>query len=471
MTQALQIRLVEAVVATRPARLRMPFGFGVATLREVEQAVLRVRVADASGRSAVGVAAECLLPKWFDKSPDLTDADNVAQLRRSLDLAIGRYLDAGLNTPFGFYADTYEAQIAAGAAANLNPLVASYGPALLDRAILDAVGCLSGLSLARMVNANLPGVDHRLAPDLAGFDLDGFLAGLRPGGGIGLRHTVGLVDALTDADRPVDAPDDGLPVTLEEVVAHYGCRWFKLKVAGDPHRDLDRLERIAAVLDAACPDYRCTLDGNEQYDDAGGILELWRRMTERPSMARLAASVLFIEQPIKRAVAFRQDISPLAEHRAVIVDESDATVDAFPRAIELGYRGVSSKCCKGFYKSILNAARAAQRSAGAPGRYFLSAEDLMTLSGVSTQQDLGLVSLLGITHVERNGHHYVDGMSFASDEEQQAMAAAHPDLYEMEPGKPARLRVHEGRIDLGSLDCPGFALDVAREKIGAGPQA
>lgn len=465
MAQALQIRLVEAEVRARPATLRMPFGFGVATLREVEQAVLRVHVADAAGRNALGIAAECLLPKWFDKSPNLTDADNVVQLRRSLDLAIGHYLAAGLQTPFGLSAGIYPVQHAACAAEGLNPLVASYGPALLDRAILDAVGCLTGQSLSQMINANLPGIDDRLTPDLAGFSLDRLLEGLRPGKSIELRHTVGLVDALTAVDRPKDAPQDGLPVTLEEVVAHYGCRWFKLKVSGDPARDLDRLEGIASVLDRSGINFSCTLDGNEQYDDADGIVELWRRLVERPSTRQLADSVRFIEQPIRRAVALRQDISALAAHRAVIVDESDATIDAFPRAIELGYTGVSSKCCKGFYKSILNGARVAHHNAKTPGRFFLSAEDLMTMSGLATQQDLGLVSLLGITHVERNGHHFVDGMSFAPEAEQQAMLIAHPDLYVRDDGHPARLRIKDGQIQLGSLDCPGFSLNAVRKDI------
>jgi hypothetical protein len=88
----------------------------------------------------------------------------------------------------------------------------------------------------------------------------------------------------------------------------------------------------------------------------------------------------------------------------------------------------------------------------------MSAEDLTTLPGVSVQQDLALVSLLGLTHVERNAHHFVDGMSFASEAEQRAFAAAHPDLYEMKDGRPARLKAPGGRIALGSLDVPGFAV-------------
>ncbi len=44
-------------------------------------------------------------------------------------------------------------------------------------------------------------------------------------------------------------------------------------------------------------------------------------------------------------------------------------------------------------------------------RYFMSGEDLTTQAGLAVQQDLALVNLLGLTHVERNGHHYVNGMA------------------------------------------------------------
>ena len=90
----------------------------------------------------------------------------------------------------------------------------------------------------------------------------------------------------------------------------------------------------------------------------------------------------------------------------------------------------------------------------------MSAEDLTTQPGVSVQQDLALVSLLGLTHVERNAHHFIDGMSSASEAEQNAFVAVHPDLYEQHPGKPARLKVNNGALALGSLGCPGFAVGV-----------
>ena len=186
--------------------------------------------------------------------------------------------------------------------------------------------------------------------------------------------------------------------------------------------------------------------------------ELWRRMAETPVLARLVKAILFIEQPIKRAKALSASVEPLARLKPLILDESDGELGSFPAALGLGYSGVSSKTCKGFYKSILNAARVARLNAkaGKP-RYFMSAEDLTTLAGVSVQQDLALVSLLGLTHVERNGHHFVDGMSFAPEAEQAAFARAHPDLYSRSGG-PARLRIDAGRLQLGSLAAPGFAV-------------
>ena len=151
-------------------------------------------------------------------------------------------------------------------------------------------------------------------------------------------------------------------------------------------------------------------------------------------------------------------MAPLVRFKPLIIDESDGELASFPTALRLGYSGVSSKDCKGLYKSILNAARVAGLNAEAgEERYFMSAEDLTTLAGVSVQQDLALVSLLGMSHVERNGHHYVDGMSFTPASEQAAFARAHPDLYALANGT-ARLRIDNGTLQLGSLDCRGHSV-------------
>ena len=72
------------------------------------------------------------------------------------------------------------------------------------------------------------------------------------------------------------------------------------------------------------------------------------------------------------------------------------------------------------------------------------------------QQDLALVNLLGLTHVERNGHHYVNGMAGLPATEQTMFLTGHPDLYEHKYGA-VQLKIRAGQLTIGSLAGPGFA--------------
>jgi hypothetical protein len=266
-----------------------------------------------------------------------------------------------------------------------------------------------------------------------------------------------MLDPLNGDDG--DAPlDDALPRSLRQVIARYGNRYFKLKLAGDPERDVVRLTRIAGILDSL-RDYRVTLDGNEQFESAALIDEFWHRARATPELTRLVTNTLYLEQPLPRALAIMVDVSFVDTTAPLLIDESDATLDAFPTARSLGYTGVSSKGCKGLYKSLLNAARCARwNDAANATRFFVSAEDLTTQAGLAVQQDLALASLLGLRHVERNGHHYVKGFSGqgAGRDEQRAFLAAHADLYESQ-GDGTSLAIRDGRINLRSLDRAGFA--------------
>lgn len=436
----------------RDVKLRMPFRFGVVTLTESPQAFARVRIRMEDGRESTGAAAELLAPKWFDKNPALTNGDNFDQLRLALSLAREAYLSGGCNTAFGHNRAHYKAQIEAGAARGLNSLVSCYGPALIDRAVLDALCRADGVSFYEAMQSNLPGL-----AEFEGMDLASFAAGLKPAATIAARHTVGLVDPITAADSKTPV-NDGLPETLEEVVERYGHRYFKLKVGGNIASDLERLASIASVIDRIGPAYFASLDGNEQYEDVEGVAELWARMKEDPRLERMVGSVIFIEQPIKRQNAFAKSVAKLSAEKPVIIDESDDSLDAFPRAKALGYRGVSSKTCKGLYKSLVNRARCAKWESEGAGSFLMSGEDLTIQAGLAIQQDLALVSLLGLTHVERNGHHYVNGMASLSEQEQAAFLAAHPDLYERSHGA-VRVAIKDGMLKIGSLGCKGFASD------------
>lgn len=456
------VRVVAVDCFESPYRLRLPFRFGSVTITEGRQAIVRVRLRHADGREENGYAADALAAKWFDKSPALSDAQNVDQLRAALALARDAYLAAPPATAFDLFADHDGPLLAAGAALRLEPLVVHYGVALLDRAVMDALCRLEGLGFAAAMRINLPGMrPHPAVPDLADFDFAGFLQGLQPLKGLAVRHTVGLLDPITAADQaPGQRVDDGLPETLEEVVAAYGNRYFKIKVSGRDAEDLARLRRIAAVLDTIPEQIHITLDGNEQYADAAAMARLWHVMTTDSALRRLCAATLLIEQPVARRTALDQPVGVLARLRPVIIDESDGDLDAFPRARALGYTGVSSKACKGFYKSIINMARCRRWNADASGpRYFMSAEDLTTQPGLSVQQDLALVAFLGIDHVERNAHHFIDGFNGRPVAEAEAFLSAHPDLYIRQKGG-VRLRIVQGRVAIASLDAPGFGTGV-----------
>ena len=454
---SLPFQILDIQLHERPVKLRLPFRFGVVTLTECPQAFVRIRIRTAAGREAEGAAAELLAPKWFDKNLSLSNDDNFDQLRQSLRLARQAYLSDGLaRSAFEHFSAHYKEQIDVAAVQGLNPLIACYGPALLDRALLDALCRAHDVSFYQAVQGNLLGINDALTPDLAGFDLDGFFASLAPSPSIALRHTVGLVDAITAADL-TERVNDGLPETLDEAIDFYGCSYFKLKVSGTPDQDIARLTAIARTLDRL-PHYVVTVDGNEQFNDAETAAEFWKRVRSTPALKRLADATLYIEQPLTRAIALDTDVHELASSTPVLIDEADNMLGAFVTAIGRGYTGVSSKTCKGLYKSLLNAARCRKLNETNGDRYFMSAEDLTSQAGLSVQQDLALVNLLGLTHVERNGHHYVNGFSGqgAGPDEQQAFLRAQPGLYEDTRGS-VRLAVSNGLINLSSLTAPGFA--------------
>jgi hypothetical protein len=439
----------------RPVRLRLPFRFGGATLNEAPQAFARARIRFPDGRDQLGWAAEMMIPKWFDKSPQRSNADNLDDLRRSLALAAEAYAaDRTPRTAFDHSAIHYASLQQEGARHGLNALVTSYGAALIDRAILDALCQALAIDFASAIRANVPRIDATLTPDLRDFAFDAFLDALDPAPMIDARHTVGLLDPLSSSEV-IDAPDDDLPVALDQVFATYGNRYFKIKLSGAVAQDVDRLVRIAAVLDPLAH-YSVTLDGNEQFAGVDALADFWAKVDAEPRLARLSAATLYLEQPLPREHAFSDDIEPITRWKPLVIDESDATFDAFPRARECGYAGVSSKSCKGVYKSLVNAARCAYDRHSK--RSFMTGEDLTAQAGLALQQDLALVGLIGLTHVERNGHHYVDGFGGqgAGAREQQAFVNAHPDLYQVMPER-VRLTIRGGKIALRSLRSPGFA--------------
>jgi len=440
----MRIDVLDVSCGARAVPLRLPFRFGAVTLLACPQLFVRATVDVAGHGRAEGYAAELAVPRWFDKRASHSPADNVRELCESLQLAAQAYRDAAPDSSFVLAMRLMPDLQREGERRGWTELTSTYGAALLDRAVLDGLCTALGASVFEALRANAIGA--ALLPEFKNWDWNGWLARREPLRHVDARHTVGLLDALDDGPLA----DDGLPSNLTAAIARYGHRFFKVKLGGNPHADLARLRAVLDVLDAHAPGHRYTLDGNEQYADIDGLLALFDGLAALPSLP------LYIEQPLPReaSLQFALPLSPVP----LLMDEADGTLDAFARGRACGWTGVSSKLCKGLYKALVNRARCDlwNREEGAPGHYFMSAEDLTCPAGLGVQQDLAWLSLLALSHSERNGHHYIDGMSAAPAGERFAFAAAHPDLYESSAGHP-RLRIRDGRIAIGSLFAPGFA--------------
>jgi hypothetical protein len=445
-----RLRMDEVICWERPVKLRLPFRFGVITLHEAPQLFVRVGLSDAQGRRAQGYAAEMLIPKWFDKRPELSAEQNIEQLRRS----VRRAATAGVAlvaqaSAWRLHLDVEQACVSQ-AEGDEPGLVTHFGPALLQRAVLDGLAQLHQVGWSTLLRSNLMGMEALGLPaDLQAWDVSGWLAAREPMHGIHARHTVGLADQLL-----LGRGSDGeLPSTLEGVAQRWQHRYYKLKLQGNLHDDVQRLVDIAQVLDQARPDWLCTLDGNEQYGDVSQCEELLAMIEQRAELRSVKRALMYVEQPLHRAVAMQRPLPDMGW--PIMIDESDDSVESFPRALALGYQGVSSKGCKGLYKSLINRMRCDAWAPQARG-LFVSGEDLTIQPGIALHQDLALASFIGLLHVERNGHYYGDGMAQASDEERAMFCQNHDDLY-LADGSRVDLRLDRGVLNFGSLSGVGFA--------------
>lgn len=460
MNEALPVRVAETRLGVLNVFARMPFRFGAVTIHAAAQATLEVRIETRDGSGACGHAADFLSYKWFDKRPERSPQEGSADLIQSIEAAATAYKNAGFSSVFAHWRDLHRGLEQKSLNRGYNRLGANFGVSMIERAVIDAVGRMTGQSF-----------DSLLRGPLLGIDEPSVFAGLRPGSvaaalppdplaRLSLRHTIGLVDPIFKDDVSAeDRLDDGFPETLEDYLDCDGINYLKVKVSGDTDSDINRLRKIWAAVEKHGQPVSLTLDGNEQYASIGQFAELMQAIRARPELNAFYDAILFIEQPVERSAALDGALDRAALDiigKPLLIDEADGWTTAFEEAVACGYSGVSHKNCKGIFRSFLNNALAAAWNDTAGQRhYFLSAEDLSDLPSVSLQSDLASVASLGITHVERNGHHYFRGLDHLSQSEQQAALQHHGDLYRQQPGTIG-LNIKNGEIDISSLQVPGF---------------
>ncbi len=448
---------------TLRTRLRFPFRYGIASMTEVPQLFMRTRVT-VGGSSAWGLAAEGLPPKWFTKDPATTFEQDLPDMMDVIGHAARLAADIA-RQPIAFFDLWRELDRAQGAWARergIAPLLAHLGVSLVERAVLDGICRIAREPLHHLVRNDLGIRLGDVYPELRGLELGEVLPS-SPAGAGHVRHTIGLADALTAADlRPEDRVDDGLPQDLEASIRAYGLRYFKVKLSAALDRDVPRLRALVDLLARETDgEWFVTLDGNENFHDFGAFRQFWEQVRTESALADLWRHVIVVEQPVHRNSALSADagrvLGEWTDRPPIIIDESDGAVGDVPAALDLGYVGASHKNCKGIVKGLANAAMLARRRGeGRPG--VLTGEDLCILGPVALLQDLAMMALLGIAHIERNGHHYYRGLSMMPESWQDETLAAHGDIYRRHADGFACLDIVDGAIRLGSANQAPFGV-------------
>lgn len=445
-------------------RTRFPFRYGIASMTDVPHVFVRTRVAS-GGRDADGCTAEGLPPKWFTKDPATTFEEDLPELLDSISHAIEIAESAGLE-PTSFFAlwrtlDRRQREWAVGR--GMPPLVAGLGVAIVERAVLDGLCRLVAEPIHRMIASGRLGLRlGEVYAEIGDSNPVDFLPA-RPVETCFVRHTIGLGDALSAGEiTPAARVDDGLPQDLQASIRAYGLRYFKVKLSGASDRDLARLADLARLLQRETRgEFFVTVDGNESFADVGAFRTFWERVAADPVLDGIRQRTLVVEQPVHRdralADSVRDELRAWVDRPPLIIDESDGAIGDVPRALDLGYAGASFKNCKGIVKGLANACvLAARRRRREPG--ILTGEDLCNLGPIALQQDLSMMALLGIDHVERNGHHYYRGLSMLPRDWQDGVLQAHEDLYAPHPAGFARVRIAGGRLSLDSVNRAPFGV-------------
>lgn len=437
-------------------KTRMPFQYGIATLHALPHVFLVLTV-QVDGKTVCGVSAEGLPPKWFRKDPAQRFEDELDEMIAVLKLAADHTLGLKARpTVFQYWRDLYDQMSRHYNRTGLPALLWGLGVSMVERALMDAFCKAVEAPLHEVVRSNRLGLAlDWFHPELAGTVPATWLP-RKPLDTISVRHTIGMSDPLRVEDvDDVMQPNDGLPRAFEEVIEHYKSGYFKFKLTGQLAHDAKRLGHVLNIMSQANgTDFKFTLDGNEYFHVMKDFLSYWEALKASPILERYLSCLLFLEQPFHRSIALDVDLNPLKEHDIpIIIDESDDTPTAIRMALKCGYAGTSHKNCKGVFKSIATACYLKWlEGQGGTNPYLLSAEDLATVGPVALLQDLAVAALLGITHIERNGHHYFKGLTMYPLEIQQQICRTHSDVYTTDSQVGVTLRVEEGQLNIGSVN-------------------
>ena len=429
------ITLRDVRLYTRRFPLRRPFRFGIVELNELEHLVVAATFV-IEGETVAGFAGENLVPRWFVKDASLPIENEIALMRQAVRVVAEAVLgQPAAASPFDFWWQLQ--RFVRERSLVTPPLLAQLAESLIERAAIDAWSRVHRATFAELLRCDRLGVAWarvhdciRDTPPASGWSG-------RTQTSLSVRHTVGLADDLSE-----------LPHELRKT----GIRRIKIKLAGDANADAGRITEALRACDAdGWPIERITLDGNENYHELSAFERLTTLLSNDPSLHAANGLIAWIEQPFHRSLALSDDVGSLLARvkcAPMILDESDSSPADLPRALALGYAGTTHKNCKGVFNSVLHRALLDRHAAMTGTQTLFSGEDLTIVAPWSQASDLAIAAAVGVIDIERNSHHFADGLGgFGANVSEQALRDF-PRLYRRRADGVVELRIVEGRVEV-----------------------
>ena len=386
-----------------------PLHLAGARIDRVTLAVVTITASTRDGRTVGGTGASMLSVPWAWPGSALPWADRDTVLRaltRELAVAAERL---GPADAFAIH-DELTARTADLTAPAAGP-PAEPVPALATALALGAVDNAVHDAWSRSTAA--PGAAPGRSPDR-----------VPPRRRLPVQHVVGVDDPL----GPEDPPGDGGQPSLRDWLLRDGIRHVKVKLAGrSPRVDAGRVGAVYPVRRSTAPgEVSLSLDPNEGYREAAGVLELLDRI--RADHPAAFDHLRYLEQPMPReAPADPAGLRAIGRRRPVLIDEGLATAEILPALADLGWSGLVVKGSRGQSLALRSHGHARQHG------LFVTVQDLTAVDlALAHSARLASVLELSAPAFEYNSRQYAPAAN-------TALAARRPEL----------IRVRDGCIDVG----------------------